>query len=126
VEETTTRRVYRSRTDRVLGGVAGGLGEYLGIDPVLMRIAFVALGIAGVGVVAYIIGLIAIPEAPLGHTPAPAAAGNGTSARFVVGALLVAAGVLYMVDWVIPIRRAVVPLTLIGVGAAIALYGMRK
>jgi len=126
VEETSTRRVYRSRGDRVLGGVAGGLGEYLGIDPVLMRIAFVALGISGVGVVAYIVGLIAIPEAPIGYTPAPSSTDNGTSARFVVGVLLVAAGVFYMLDWVIPIRRALVPLTLIGVGAAIALYGMRK
>lgn len=125
MEDGSVRRVYRSRDDRVIGGVAGGLAAYLGIDPVLMRIAFVALGIAGVGVLAYLVGWIAIPEAPQGYA-APPVADGGSSARFVVGVLLVAAGALYMIDWVFPIRRAIVPLTLIGVGAAIALYGMRR
>ena len=58
-----TNRLYRSRKDRVIWGVAGGLAEYLGIDPVLVRIAFVLLGFAyGVTIVAYIIMAIAVPN----------------------------------------------------------------
>ena len=125
MEDTASRRIYRSRTDRVFAGVAGGLAAYLGIDPVLTRIAFVALGFTGIGVVLYLIGWIAFPEAPDGYTPDPART-DGTSARFIVGVLLVAAGVLYMLDWVLPIRRVVWPLTLIAVGVAIVTYGSRK
>jgi phage shock protein PspC (stress-responsive transcriptional regulator) len=49
----------------VIGGVAGGLGDYLDIDPVLIRIAFVvAIFFGGVGFLAYIIAWIIIPEQP--------------------------------------------------------------
>ena len=59
------KRLYRSTTHKVIGGVAGGLGEYLDIDPVLIRIAFVvAFFFGGVGIVAYIIAWIIIPEQP--------------------------------------------------------------
>jgi len=59
------KRLYRSNTHKVIGGVAGGLGEYLDIDPVLVRIAFiVALFFGGVGLLAYIIAWIIIPEQP--------------------------------------------------------------
>ncbi len=119
------RRIFRSRTDQVIGGVAGGIGDYLGIDPVLVRIAFVVLGISGVGVLAYLIGWIAIPEAPADIVTAPTHSG-GNSARFIVGAALVAAGVLYMVDWIFPIGRVIWPLLLIGVGATIVLSGSRR
>lgn len=68
-------RLYRSRTDKWLGGVFGGLGPYLGIDPVVLRLAAVVLAVVGQGwiVVAYIIGWAVIPEEPIGYTPpAPA------------------------------------------------------
>jgi len=59
------KRLYRSNTQRVIGGVAGGLGDYLDIDPVLIRIAFVvAIFFGGVGFLAYIIAWIIIPEQP--------------------------------------------------------------
>jgi phage shock protein C len=59
---TEIRRVRRSRQDRVIGGVCGGLGRYLQIDPVLLRIAAVALALSGgLGVLAYIIAWIVIP-----------------------------------------------------------------
>src|SRR3954468_4610316 len=41
------RRFLRSRTDRVLGGVCGGLGQYFNVDPLLFRIATVVLAIVG-------------------------------------------------------------------------------
>ena len=63
------KRLYRSRTHRVIGGVAGGIGEYLDIDPVLVRILFIlALFAGGVGFLAYIIAWIIIPEQPRDST----------------------------------------------------------
>jgi phage shock protein PspC (stress-responsive transcriptional regulator) len=66
-------RLYRSRTDKMLGGVLGGLGVYLGIDPLVLRIAVVLLTIMGAGalVVAYIVMWVLVPEEP----PVPVAGG---------------------------------------------------
>ncbi|MDO9557074.1 MAG: PspC domain-containing protein [Coriobacteriia bacterium] len=59
-------RLYRSRTEKWIGGVLGGLGQYFGIDPTLLRFAFIALMLANVGglIVAYIIMLVIVPEEP--------------------------------------------------------------
>lgn len=58
-------RLYRSSQSKVIGGVSGGLGEYLKIDPVIIRIIFVLLTIFhGIGVVIYIIMWIIVPENP--------------------------------------------------------------
>lgn len=60
------KRLYRSRTDRMLAGVCGGIGQYLNIDPTLVRLAFVILAIwGGGGLLAYLIAWIVIPEEPL-------------------------------------------------------------
>ncbi len=50
-------RLYRSETDKIIGGVCGGLGKHLKIDPLILRIAFVFLAIIGngVGVITYLI-----------------------------------------------------------------------
>src|SRR5689334_18916007 len=48
-----TQRLMRSRTDKVIAGVAGGIGQYLAIDPVIVRLAFVALCFTGVGILLY-------------------------------------------------------------------------
>lgn len=60
----TMKKLYRSRTDRKLAGVCGGLGEYLNIDPTIVRIGFILLGLPGglPGVVPYFILWIVIPE----------------------------------------------------------------
>lgn len=61
-----TNRLYRSRKNRVFGGVASGLAEYLNIDPILVRIIFViSTAFNGIGLLAYIILWIVVPEAPL-------------------------------------------------------------
>lgn len=59
-------RLYRSRSDKWLGGVLGGLGAYFGIDPTMLRLAFIALMLANVGglFIAYIVMLIVVPEEP--------------------------------------------------------------
>lgn len=58
------RRLRRSRTQRVGAGVAGGLGEYFGLDPVLFRVLFAtAAFFGGAGILAYLLAWAAIPEA---------------------------------------------------------------
>ncbi len=57
-----TNRLYRSRTDRFLGGVSGGVGKYLGIDPTIIRLIFlVLLFTQGFGFLIYIILWILLP-----------------------------------------------------------------
>lgn len=57
------RRLERSRHDRKIAGVCGGLGDYFDVDPVIFRIGFVVLTIAGgSGVLLYLAGMIFIPE----------------------------------------------------------------
>lgn len=54
-------RLYRSRTDRILGGVCGGLGAYFGVDPIIFRLVFVIFAIYGLGVLAYLVLWIVMP-----------------------------------------------------------------
>lgn len=71
---TAPKRLYRSRDDRKLGGVCGGLGAYLGIDPTLVRILTVAsLFLPGPQLIAYLVAWIIVPEEPYA-APAPAPA----------------------------------------------------
>jgi len=57
------KRLTKSKTDRKLFGVCGGLGEYFGIDPTLVRLAFVLLGLLhGIGLIVYIILAIIMPS----------------------------------------------------------------
>ena len=59
-------RLHRSATDRMVGGVCGGLAEYSGIDAVLWRVGAVGLTIAGgAGVVVYLLLWVLLPSAPL-------------------------------------------------------------
>ena len=60
------KRLYRSRKDRMLGGVCGGLAEYFEVDPTIIRLAWVILTLLslGAGVIAYLIACIVIPEKP--------------------------------------------------------------
>ena len=60
-----SKRLYRSRTDRKLAGVCGGLAVYFGIDPVIPRLTWVVFALAaGMGVLAYIICWLVIPLEP--------------------------------------------------------------
>lgn len=59
------KKLYRSRTNKIFGGLVGGLGEYFDIDPVLLRVLFLfAIFMTGFfpGVIAYIIGLFIVPK----------------------------------------------------------------
>jgi len=65
-------RLYRSRNDRVLFGVAGGVADWLDVDPALVRIVFALLLFAGgIGFLLYIIMAIVVPEEPAHVGPPP-------------------------------------------------------
>jgi phage shock protein C len=58
------RKLYRSQTNRQVAGVAGGLAEYLNVDPTLIRVLFIAFAVAGgAGLVMYVAMWIIVPEA---------------------------------------------------------------
>ncbi len=62
-EARAKRPLCRSSTDRVIAGVAGGLGTYFGVDPVIVRIVFVVLTfVGGAGPLLYLIGWLALPR----------------------------------------------------------------
>ncbi|MBS3137705.1 PspC domain-containing protein [Candidatus Woesearchaeota archaeon] len=60
------KRLYRSKSDKVLGGVCAGIANYFEIDPVLVRLiwAIFTLLSMGLGIIAYIIAWIIVPEEP--------------------------------------------------------------
>lgn len=59
----STKRITRSQNDRMLGGVAGGLANYFGIDPIIVRIVFVVLSaLNGFGVILYLALWVIVPN----------------------------------------------------------------
>jgi phage shock protein PspC (stress-responsive transcriptional regulator) len=85
------KRLTRSTTDSVVGGVAGGLGRYFGVDPILFRIGFAVLSfVGGIGLIAYLILLSFVPaddDKPL--------SGVGKAAA-ITGAVLVGCVLLFL------------------------------
>lgn len=58
------KRLYRSRNNRMVAGVCGGIAEYFCVDPTLIRLAWVLFAcVAGSGLIAYLICAIVIPNA---------------------------------------------------------------
>jgi signal transduction histidine kinase/phage shock protein PspC (stress-responsive transcriptional regulator) len=108
----------RSRNNRVIAGVAGGLGERLGVDPILTRIAFVLLTIAGgIGLVAYVV-LAFASEEPSSRRPA---SWREPTRRRTFGFALVIAGAMLLLRevgvWFGD--RVVWPVTLAAIGSAV-------
>lgn len=60
------KKLYRSRKQSVISGVCGGIGEYFNIDPVIVRVLWVVIGLSmnGTGIFLYIIAAIVIPKEP--------------------------------------------------------------
>lgn len=127
----TYNRLYRSTSDKVIGGVAGGLGDYLNIDPVIVRIIFVLLAIfGGSGVLVYIILWIVIPEKSFmfGEVQPEEQDGKGepqmvaekrkSNSSLIAGIILIAFGLLFLVDRLMPMYHIwdFWPLLLIGAG----------
>jgi phage shock protein C len=117
--------LFRSRTDRVFGGVAGGIARSLHADPAIIRIVFAVLVIfGGGGILLYLILWIAIPEEPFQffQESSPAgeakpADGTGTTepiftpaaypvrrnnGALIVGLILISVGALFLIDRLLP------------------------
>lgn len=134
-QRTHPRRLERSPTDRVIGGVCGGIGHYLDVDPVVVRIVAVALALLdGVGVVLYIAAWLIMPEESADVSAGTDADDERTSpvgardtAGLLVGAVLIGIGGLMLIDRVVPgmlrtFGRITWPLALIGIGVAILVH----
>lgn len=58
------KRLYRSRKERILCGVCGGIAEYFDIDPTIIRLVWALVSISGSGILAYILAAIIMPDEP--------------------------------------------------------------
>jgi phage shock protein C len=74
------KRLYRSRNDRIIAGVCGGLGTYLGVDPVLIRVVTIILAVMSFGTVVLIYLLLALvmPLEPDQPSAPPSPPGDGS------------------------------------------------
>ena len=60
------KRLYKSNDNKMIDGVCGGIAEYFGIDPTLVRLGWVLFcALGGSGILAYIIAAIIIPRHPI-------------------------------------------------------------
>jgi phage shock protein C len=124
-----SKRLYRSRTDRMIGGVAGGVAEYFGVDSALIRLIAVVLAVTGPGVLIYIVMWIVVPEAPLDHEPAPVGRHRVSSddTRRIAGAALILLGAWLLAQrWMPWIDEIFWPALLVVLGAGVLIYGARR
>jgi phage shock protein C len=143
------RRLYRSRTDAVWTGVGGGVAEWLGWDPALVRVAWVIATFvtAGFALLVYVVMWVVVPEAPESATtsevpggepatasapgqaaadrPAPSAAAD--RGPLWLGLVLVAAGVFFLVQELLPEIDwgRLWPVVLVVVGAVLLIGALR-
>ena len=122
------RQLHRSRTNRVLAGVCGGIAEYYGSDPTAVRLAALIIGVfTGIVpmVVAYIIAAIVVPDgdgAPSAHR---AGVAPGQTA-IVLGALLILVGIAGFANvWLDIAWDRVWPFALVGLGVVIVAATVR-
>lgn len=84
------RRLLRSRENRVIGGVCGGLGNYFDVDPIFFRIGAIALTfLGGAGVLLYLAMLLLVPSVEANAADAAAASGDGRNRALVIAGVVV-------------------------------------
>jgi phage shock protein C len=125
------RLLRRTTDDKIVFGVAGGLGRYLGVDPIVVRIAFVALTVfGGSGVLLYLLGLVLIPEEKPGDHVAGAGASHGMSSPNVaaaIGGALIVLGSMSLVGRLIPgFSDLLGPALLVTVGVLVIVIGGKR
>lgn len=98
MDANITKRLYKSRTDRMIDGVCGGIAEYIGLDSTLVRIAWVLLTfLGGSGIVLYILAMIIMPSHP-GPRPAEVKQQSSAGSQKFWGLLLVTVGLVWLLS----------------------------
>lgn len=144
------KRLYRSRKDKIVAGVAGGIAEYFEIDPVIVRVLFVITALFnGIGLIAYIVLWIVAPdEYKVIITPNPGEtekkdessepkeiysqhADTSTDSEkrgIVAGAILIGLGLIFLADNFFPFFsiKEFWPLVLVAIGTGLLLNANRK
>lgn len=114
------KRLYKSRKDKIVDGVCGGIAEYFDTDPVLVRIIFVLFTfVGGSGIIAYIVGMIIMPAQPVGEEASekpskkeeakpkvkpvktseqPAKTATMSSGSLVIGIILIIIGGIFLIE----------------------------
>lgn len=123
------KRLYRSRTNKIIGGVCGGIAEYFGLDPTLVRIITVLLILLpGIGVLTYLVAWLIIPQRPLGQESEEQEYKFSPWNKYLPGIILIAFGVILLTreyffyfDW-----GDFWPIVLILVGAGLILIGWNR
>ncbi|MCS7013256.1 MAG: PspC domain-containing protein [Chloroherpetonaceae bacterium] len=139
------KRLYRSSEDRIIGGVAAGIGEYFDVDPVFTRVLFVLLAfLSGLGLLLYLVLWIIMPKRPslLANstestgtvttgvvssvlTPSPRELEAKRKQRTTIaGIILIVLGILILLDRLIP--EYAVPLVLIAIGGVLLWQAFSK
>jgi phage shock protein PspC (stress-responsive transcriptional regulator) len=121
---TETKKLTRSTSDRVIAGVAGGLGRYFGIDPVVIRVAFVVLTFfGGAGVIAYGAAWIMVPTDDPDH-PGVGAAGVARRLGIFLGMVVLTGVALIGGFWAAASGGGTTTaIVVIGVGALLVIGG---
>ncbi|MCD6472755.1 PspC domain-containing protein [Candidatus Aerophobetes bacterium] len=144
------KRLYRSKENRMIGGVCGGIAEYFNIDPVIVRIlAVLTIFANGIGVIGYLIAWIIIPQNPeqtsekeegklrekaedvaqkIGKRIREDSNNERKNSRIIGGLILLAIGCLFLINNFLPWFNfsRLWPLILIIIGLAILASSLRK
>lgn len=147
------KKLYRSRKDKMLGGVSGGLADYFDIDPTLVRVLFVlSLIFGGMGFIAYVILWIIVPEEPFFNSGIKSETENinpdesnsektdtqtayeyslneqKAKRRTILGVILIVLGFIFLADNFVPHLdfSDFFPLILVAIGVAILVNVKRK
>jgi phage shock protein C len=121
-------RLYRSRTNSMIAGVCGGLGQYLNVDPTIVRVAAVILIFAdGIGLWAYLVAWVLVPRRPEMEAEVVASEKSEFS-RLLPGLGLIVIGLIFLLHNLVPWFRFgyLWPMVLIVLGVALLVKSARK
>lgn len=134
--EGITRRLYKSRRNRIIDGVCGGIAEYFGVDPTIVRLLWVLITLmGGTGFVLYILAMIIMPVNPEHLVPGAQPVGSRGDRKRFFGILLILLGAFILMinlGWIAEIswwsfsRTVVLPVLLILVGGLFIYIYTRK